>query len=99
MIVADEQGDLLGIVSKNDIKIRTGETVQDVMSTDLKTVSRDMPIATALSIVVKNRISCVPVVDEGRFVGLVSTTDLLIYLQCVLHSTETQNASAALASH
>ena len=87
MIVADKTGNLVGVLSKKDIRSRTGKTVAEVMTTNMKIADPQMLVGTALSVLLKNRISCLPVVDGQRFVGLLTTSDLLIYLQCVLHET------------
>ena len=87
MIVADEHENLVGVLSKKDVRSRIGDTVAEVMTTNMKTANRHMLVGTALSVLLKNRISCLPVVEGNKFVGLLTTSDLLIYLQCVLQQT------------
>ena len=36
------------------------------------------------------RISCLPVVEEGQLQGIITTSDLLMALQCVLRLIEQQ---------
>lgn len=51
--------------------------VADVMSSPAVTVEADTPAATAATLLRTRRISALPVVDDGRLVGIVTTTDLL----------------------
>lgn len=51
--------------------------VREVMSTRLLCVARDRPISEVAALLVRNRISGVPVVDdEGHVLGIVSESDL-----------------------
>jgi CBS domain-containing protein/anti-sigma regulatory factor (Ser/Thr protein kinase) len=54
-----------------DLKIR------EVMTTELRTASPDMPIAKVLDILRIHRISGVPVLEEGRLVGIISLEDIV----------------------
>lgn len=49
----------------------------DIMVTNVVTISPDTTVADAADILLKNRISGVPVVDGGRLVGILSEGDLL----------------------
>jgi CBS domain-containing protein len=51
--------------------------VRDVMSTDLVTVSPDTPALTAIERMVNHRVSCLPVVRDGRLVGIISERDFI----------------------
>jgi CBS domain-containing protein/anti-sigma regulatory factor (Ser/Thr protein kinase) len=50
---------------------------RDVMSTSLRTASPEMPLSKVLDILRINRISGVPVLDEGKLVGIVSMEDIV----------------------
>lgn len=52
-------------------------TVEEAMSKDLKTVERDSSVSEVARIMRKYKIGCVPVVDSGDLLGLVTTTDVL----------------------
>ena len=53
-------------------------TVQDIMTTDLITLTPDMEIATAGKILLNNRINGAPVLDStGRVVGILCQSDLI----------------------
>ena len=50
---------------------------RDVMTTSLRTASSQMPLARVLDILRINRISGVPVLDEGNLVGIISLEDIV----------------------
>jgi len=53
-------------------------TILDVMEGDLAAVSPETPVPAALALMIENRISSVPVVDEeGRIVGALNERDLM----------------------
>jgi CBS domain-containing protein len=52
--------------------------VSDVMSTTLISVSPDMPLRDVARLLSEHRISGVPVIDDGRCLGVVSEADLLM---------------------
>jgi predicted transcriptional regulator len=52
------------------------------------TVTPDMPVSTVTTIMLAKRINCVPVVEDGKLMGIVTTSDLLMALQCVLKLIE-----------
>ena len=53
-------------------------TVNDIMTTDLITLTPDMDIATAGNILLENRINGAPVMDDsGRQVGILCQSDLI----------------------
>ncbi len=57
--------------------------VSTIMTTDLITVSPNDPITTVKTIFDKNRIHHIPVIDQGKLVGIISKTDLLYFLRGV----------------
>ncbi len=84
--VEDDSGRLIGIVSHRDlIKLlasgrlaKTGPiAVSEIMKTDLVTVAVDTPTTDALELMRERNIGCLPVVKEGRLVGLVTAHDFL----------------------
>lgn len=59
--------------------------VGEVMSKRLITVRPNTWIKTAVNLMLKNRIGCVPVVNQdGRFEGIITETDLLRFLANIL---------------
>jgi acetoin utilization protein AcuB len=81
-----EDGRLVGILSDRDLRpvlLSPGlarARVRELMSEDLTTVGPDTPIEEAASLLVVKKIGCLPVVTQGRLVGIVTETDLLAVL-------------------
>jgi len=53
-------------------------TIEDVMTRDLITVTPAMPIHQAARLMVEHGVSGLPVVDDGRLVGIISEGDLIL---------------------
>lgn len=84
--VEDDAGHLIGIVSHRDLiellasgraATRTPVLVSEIMKTNLITVTPDTPTLDALDLMRERNIGCLPVVKEGRLVGLVTAYDFL----------------------
>lgn len=54
-----------------------GQRAEDVMTRDLKTVGPDADVAEIATLMEKARVKRVPVLDQGRLMGIVSRSDLL----------------------
>ena len=101
LLVTDEMGKLLGIISERDIRstlpsreiadnnervslfLRLNKAA-DCMVKKPFTVSPDTPIRVAAQIMSSRKFGCLPVVDNGKVVGVITTTDLLEYLVSIL---------------
>lgn len=80
---------LLGVLSDRDLLMRVGiepdgtlrypdQTAGDAMTVDLVTASLTDSIQHVASLMVRNRIDCVPVVDDAKdLLGIVTSMDLL----------------------
>ena len=55
--------------------------VKDVMKRKVVTVKPNTSIKETAHLMKKKKIGCVPVVNEGNLVGLVTTTDILRYVE------------------
>jgi CBS domain-containing membrane protein len=62
--------------------------VRNVMSPNVITVAPDETIHAAVELMLRHRIGCLPVVEHGKLVGLVSETDCLRCLARVLGISE-----------
>jgi acetoin utilization protein AcuB len=82
VLVVEPNGGLKGIISARDLQRAEHGTASDIMTTNLVTVSPQQLIGPTITMMMERRISCLPVVEEGQLVGIVTTTDLLIALQC-----------------
>jgi len=84
-VVAKKQ--LVGLVSRHDLikagRVRkaldnvAGVEVEAVMSKELVTTRPDAPTAEAAGLLVKHDVSRLPVVEEGRIVGIIDRHDVL----------------------
>ena len=72
----------LGTAVENVEDVKTLETkIHKVMTRDLITVSPDTTIGKAAFLLLKNKIGCLPVIDEdSSTVGIVTDADFLGYL-------------------
>lgn len=70
---------LVGIVSEADIlaKPRGARYVSQIMKTKVVTVSPDAPVEEIARLLAKHKIKRVPVVEEGKVVGIVSRADIV----------------------
>ncbi len=51
--------------------------VRDIMVRDVVTATRDVPLPEAARLMVERKIGCLPIVEDGRVVGIVTATDIL----------------------
>ena len=77
MPVVDAQGLLIGVVSEYDIISKQGKTVGDIMTTDIVSVGEDTDPETIARMLTEQRIRRIPVVREGRVIGIISRSDLV----------------------
>ena len=57
--------------------ILQSEKARSIMSNNLITVSPEASIQQCSELIINNSIHCLPVVENGRAIGIVTTTDLL----------------------
>ena len=72
--------ELAGIVSDRDIRLfgpGTAERVEDVMTAPAIAATAETTVRRAANLLRGRSIGCLPVMDGGRLVGIVTTTDLL----------------------
>lgn len=81
--VVDAQGVLLGIVTEKDLlrvlyeEPGTLRLVRDLMTTELRSFGPDEPLENVCDCLMANHFRRVPVVEQGKLVGLVSRADLM----------------------
>ena len=81
------QGEVVGIFSERDVIycLKEGDTsvldrpVREVMTAPAVTVSPQDAVMGALSLMTRRRIRHLPVIEQGRMVGIVSIGDLVKY--------------------
>lgn len=77
-VVREKDGRLEGIVSRKDVfRNLEEEQLSMIMTKKITTVEKDMPIKEAAKIFIERRIHRLPVVENGKLIGIVTPTDLL----------------------
>lgn len=75
--VLDAEDALVGIVSEKDLlRAKGDDQVEQVMTTKVITVTEYTALEDAARIMADHRISSLPVVRDGRLVGIITETDL-----------------------
>lgn len=68
-----------GHLGQHEIKyILTKIKVRDIMVTQVITISPDTPIEEAARVLADTKISCLPVVQDGRPIGIITDSDLFV---------------------
>ena len=75
--VVNAGGMLLGLVTEHDLIAKQGRQVTDIMSRSVITVSPDTEVEAVQHLLTNQRIRRVPVVEDGKVVGIVSRSDLV----------------------
>ena len=84
VLVTTGQRHLVGVISDRDINTRTGSSARDLMTCDPMTIDPNGCVHEALGLLMEKGISCIPVVQHGVLQGMVTTTDMLLTLDCML---------------
>ncbi len=88
-LVIVEKGKPVGIITERDLvrrviaeeKNTAKTTVGDIMSEPLISVGPEATITSAANVMYKNSIRRLPVIEEGKLLGIVTTTDLAKSIQ------------------
>jgi acetoin utilization protein AcuB len=88
-----KDGKLVGLLTERDIRryapsilhstpeeynaIFEQTRVEKVMTHQVKTISPDAPLAEAASTLYQERLGCMPVVEDGKLVGIITRTDIM----------------------
>lgn len=84
--IEDNKGKLIGLISsrivlREYVKHRTDEKkpkqIKDVMIENPITISPDSTIVEAMNIMERNKIGCLPVVKNGKLVGIITESDFI----------------------
>ena len=84
LLVCGRGGELMGVVSDRDLRPTRGTTAQQLMTYPPMTCEPDTPVNAAITFLTNENISCLPVVKHGRLCGILTTTDMVLTLQCML---------------
>lgn len=83
LLVCNRAGEVLGVVSDRDLHAQRNATAQQLMSTPVLTIAPETPPSPAITYLLNENISCLPVVENGRLCGALTMTDLMVTLQCM----------------
>jgi CBS domain-containing protein len=72
---------IFGLKQKSKSALLKTYRIKDFMKKKVVTVKPDTPIKEAAHLMAQKKIGCVPVVSDGALVGLVTTTDILRYVE------------------
>jgi acetoin utilization protein AcuB len=82
-LVVTDGSNVLGVLSERDAggragaSVRAKSTVADLMTPHVVTIAPAETIRRAAGLMRGRTIGCIPVVDDGRLVGIVTVSDLL----------------------
>jgi len=83
---------LVGIISDRDVRRHVGylqsTKITAAMTPDPKTVTPKMSVEDAARLMISHKIGGLPVVENGRLVGIVSTSDILKAFLNVVQATQ-----------
>ena len=83
MPVVDEHNKIVGLITNTDVQdlsnhaIEKGISVEDVMIKNLITISQYESLEAAKNLMQSNQINCLPVVENGSLIGLITSKDFL----------------------
>ena len=84
LVVSEDGNDVAGIVSERDVvrHLKEDESVLDsavstIMTSEVQTCTRDQRINDLMQVMTTGRFRHIPVVEDGRLVGIVSIGDVV----------------------
>lgn len=75
--VVNEDNMVIGVVSEYDVLGKEGNTVSDIMTRGVISISPHTELEDVGHIFIQERIRRIPVIDQGKLVGIVSRGDLV----------------------
>ena len=72
---------IFGLKQKRKSALLKTVLIKDVMKKRVISVKPDTPIKDAAHLMADKKIGCVPVIESGTLVGLLTTTDILRYVE------------------
>ena len=70
---------VMGIAADEQSVFLAGVSIADVMSAPAISIGADASVQRAAAVMADRKIGCLPVLDDGDFVGIVTETDVLTY--------------------
>jgi CBS domain-containing membrane protein len=72
---------IFGLKQKRKSALLKTVLIKDVMKKKVITTTPDTPIKDAAHLMADKKIGCVPVIQSGTLIGLLTTTDILRYVE------------------
>ncbi len=88
ILICDQNGQLLGVVSDRDLHDVAGKTAGKIMTHKPITVAPEMLVKTAITMMLEHHVSSLPVAEKGKLLGILTTTDMVMTLQCTMQLVE-----------
>jgi len=67
----------LGYGSRAEELMLKQVAVKEAMSAEIQTTAPDTPVADAARVMIERKIGCLPVIENGKLVGIVTETDFV----------------------
>ena len=86
LIVADDQNNIIGVITERDLMMAydilkdTKAPIRDYMNTSIMSVAEDTPMEEISKLLVQGDIRRVPVVKDGKILGVISRRDILKWI-------------------
>ena len=75
--VVNKSGKIIGVVSETDILTKKGKEVKNIMSRKVIQVDEQTAVEAIASLMIHHNIKRVPVMEEGKLLGIVSRADII----------------------
>lgn len=75
--VADQKGNIVGVVSEADILAKKGKQVRQIMSTKVISVKEDTSVKEIARLMTTHRIKRLPVMNGRKVIGIISRADVV----------------------
>ena len=76
-LIVKQGREIVGVVSSRDLAERRDRLVAELMSRDVVTAEPETTVRKAANLLRGRYIGCLPIVERGKLVGIVTTSDLL----------------------
>ena len=89
-LVVQDSEEILGIVTYEDIAValtiyenKPETEIKEIMSSPIISVKSDASILDAVELMLAKKIHELPVIDDGKIKGIISSTDLIVLLSMI----------------
>lgn len=97
--IENERGELVGIVTSSDLIHYYGQdnqlkAIKEIMSTNLTTINLGDDISKAIQLMQENQVSCLPVVQFKRLVGILTESDILRFSSAIFEDLQSPSVTS-----